>query len=152
MLQKVIFLYSIQLTSSTFGETNDDWYDQNFHQSRVIHFSFDTKLYRHLNNGKLRSFLRNSPACCCWQFSSAVSATVWTLQRYSRKSYAVRLLYPLLPQIYAHYDDFSIPFYDFYSYLLAFKGDRGSTSHVCKNDLFDNRKRKLLFLSFEIWR
>lgn len=37
---------------------------------------------------------------CCWQFSSAVSATVWTLQRYSRESYGVGLLYPLLPHIY----------------------------------------------------
>lgn len=47
---------------------------------------------------KIEEFSWSTPACCCWQFSSAVSATVWTLQRYSRESYGVGLLYPFYPR------------------------------------------------------
>lgn len=115
-----------------------------------------TFLLRHgtlssLENGKMRSFFEH-PCLLLLTVQFGCKRNSVNSSALLARVNGVGLLYPLLPQIYAHYDDFSIPFSDFYCYLLALRGDRSSTSHVCKNDLFDYRKRKLLFLRFEIWR
>lgn len=136
---------SIELTSSTFCETDNRRYRQNFHYTRIIHFW--AAQYFHLYR-KIEQFFRRSCflltvlcVCVCVRSFGCRRNSVMSSALLARVIRCWAFI-PLLPLDVCHYYDFQFHFMIF----VLFIGHRSTGRHVYNNDLFEYRKRTLWFL------